>query len=170
MDKLQKQLLDSYIRKRKISLDSVGDVFTNYELVYLLSNDYRIRTNYHGTELILFLRKYPEMINKLNEYELNDLYRNKYISIMLYDNNKESNNIIVNSLDLNKVTKYDLKFVLYYVPELINKVDINRFDNNEIEWFLMYRPELINNFDLSKLNNLNIYNILNKQPQLKHYF
>lgn len=170
MDKAQKQLFDTYLRKRKIAINSVNDQYKEYELIYLLNNYHNINTGLFNTDLILFIRKFPQLFNKLSDYELNSLYKTNSISSILYDYNEHGNSIILNSLDLNKVSAYDLKFVLYYAPKFIEKIDVNKINNVDMEWILSFIPKLINYFDLSKLNIFNIYNILNKQPQLKSYF
>lgn len=170
MDKTQKQLFNTYIRKRQIAIDSNGNSWNEFELIYLLSNDYNIKTGLYYNDLIQFIQANPNLFTKLNEVELNSLYKTGSISGILNYNGIIINREILEHIDLDKIYNKDLAAVLFYAPDFINKIDVNRFTNDNIEWILKYKPSLINYFDLSKLNIFNIHNILDARPELKKYF
>lgn len=170
MDKTQKGLVDTYLRKRKISIESDVSYYNEYELIYFLSNDYHIKTGLNYNDLIQFLQANPKLFSKINEEELDMLYKTSSITAILNYNGLYINNEILKHVDLDRINNSDLKTLLFYAPNFISKVDVNRFDNNQIEWLLKNKPSLIDNFDLNKLNIFNIHNILRDQPNLKSYF
>lgn len=169
MDKVQKELFSTYIRKRNISVENQVSEYNEYELIYLLSNNYRIKTGLNYNDLTLFLQANPKLFSKLNPKELDMLYKTNSIAGLLNYNGFIVNREILEHLDLDKINNKDLSAVLYYAPDFINRIDVDRFSNSDIEWILKYKPSLINYFDLNKLNIFNKWKIIEAQPQLKKY-
>jgi len=144
MDKSQKQLVDTYFRKRGIAnVQNTSYEFEAYEILYLINNKipFDFSSLKAGT-IADILVKQPSLVNKL------DLSKISY---------EESN-----SFD----TTYKINYILKYQPQLIDYIDISGFDGYHIADLLIIQPLLIDKVDLSILNDENITDILKEQPKL----
>jgi len=152
MDKTQKQLIDTYFRKREIAAGESGYGYPDsgegikpYELLYMIKNN---KINQEKTMSDSFGNHIAALINKDPR-----LYQDK--DVMPY----------LNHLNINHKTN-----ILSNHPEFIDKPEfeniINDLKGNSIEVILEKQPELLNRFDLSKLDTGNLINILAEQPHL----
>jgi len=153
MDKVQKQLIDSYFRKRNIAREqSRHSKYEDFEILYMVRNNMPVNLLTLGSdEMSNVLRKRPEYIDELKP-------RLKFIS---------------NS---------DIVKILVMQPQLIKYFDLSRIDGSYISMIIAEHPQLIDRFDLSKVMNadniggnaddvsLNIARIISKHPQFVDRF
>jgi hypothetical protein len=152
MDKTQKQLLDTYIRKRELAAGENGYGYPDsgygiksHELLYMLRNN---KLNYGKTMSGSFGSQIAALINKDPQ-----LFHDKDIQPYLHH---LSNNHMANILSNHP------EFI--NLPEFSNIID--ELEGGSIETILKKQPELLNRFDLNKLNVDKIINILAEQPHL----
>jgi hypothetical protein len=169
MDKTQKQLLDTYIRKRIIANDFDYNDIT--EVTYLLNNNYKIILNqFSYLNIVHLLIKHPEFITKLNYRDIKKLDDVDYIESIFYLLSKDKIDYILKNIDYNILSNDTIKDIIIRFPNYIENINITKLTGNYIGTILGYHPDLIKYFDLDKLTNYNIRNLLVLQPQLKHYF
>jgi arsenate reductase-like glutaredoxin family protein len=152
MDKAQKQLVDTYFRKREIAAGESGygypdsgEGIKSHELFYMIKNNklnpQKINSGSFGNQIAALINKDPR------------LYQDKDVQPYL-----------------NHLNIYNKANILSNHPEFINKPEfgdiINDLKGDSIEVILEKQPELLNRFDLNKLNVSNIINILAEQPHL----
>jgi len=149
MDKEQKQLIDTYIRKREIASGEHSYGYRNstgaiepYELYFLIKTDRinpkKINSGSFNNNITDLIKYKPEV------YRDPDIQ--KYLG-SLTTNNK--GNIIANK------------------PEFIDtfKDDINDLSSGSISYILQHQPQLANRFDLNKLNQSHAIQVIEEQPQ-----
>lgn len=144
MDKVQKQLIDTYIRKRGIAnVQNIQYEFETYEILYLINNNipFDLSTLRAGT-IAGILVKQPSLVNKLD------------LSKLSYEKNNSVDRI------------YSIIYILKHQPQLFNYFDISNFDGYNIAELLIAQPLLIDKVDISILNDENIVDILKQQPKL----
>jgi Fe-S cluster biosynthesis and repair protein YggX len=76
----------------------------------------------------------------------------------------------INSSDLDKINGYNISCLLSIRPQFIDKFDLSKLNGEDISWVLRLQPQFIDKFDLSKLNGDDISRLLSDQPKLKPYF
>lgn len=151
MDKTQRGLVDTYIRKREIATgdNSYGMYgerggINPYELLYIINNNI---VN-------------PEKVNGNNISELI-----KY-NPKLYYNDKVKP-------FLDKMSIGNISNLLQHRPEFMDVIDgniINEMDGDSIALIVGKNPQLIDRFDLSKMKSNNVRDLLIKQPQFVDRF
>lgn len=112
MDKLQKQLLDTYLRKRTKAnaTGMVSQGFELYEAKHILDKNILIDLNSFDSYLIEeLIIDYPEIISKI---DINNLNTSFVVDLVSAD------------------------------PTLINKVDLRNWDYNSVYSLVFRRPEL----------------------------
>lgn len=169
MEKLQKQLVDTYLRKRVIANDF--DYTNILEVEYLLNNNYNIKLKYFTfNNIINLLRRHPEFITRLDGEDIKKLNDIEYFNAIFYEFPKENIDYILKNINYKYLSNSIIKDIILGHPEAINYIDVDKLTGNYISTILSYYPEFIKYFDLSKLANYNIRNLLVLQPQLKKYF
>jgi len=139
MDKTQRQLIDTYFRKRNIARkQNYKYNYTDYELIYVVNNNLSInQLSVSDIASLLIIR--PSLVDKLDKSDLNKL-DNDYI-----------------------------QWILQHQPSLIDKLDLSKLEGNNMSMILIKQPQLVDKFDLSKLNGYDILKILLPQPKLVHH-
>lgn len=160
MDKLQKQLIDTYFRKRRIKAETNIDDYNLYEIGYILTNDLDT-SGFDRYSTMIAADKYPAFISKLN---LNILY-----SIDIYQILTQRPELAT-LFDASKLNRYETYRLLSVRPELGEWAIVDKFDGNSIAKLLSQHPTLIKKFDLNNLNALEISDVLEDQPKLAPYF
>ena len=163
MDKVQKQLIDTYYRKRNIGIHYYR-VLEGYEIVYALLHDIKIDTNLIRTnKLAIIVAKYPEIITKLKT----DIFDTSHITDMLA---KEQGLELYKYFDLDRLSTRQIVDLLYNRQEYADILDLSKLSSDNIRLLLRYRPNLITKLDLTKLDSSEIEDIVFHQPSLKPYF
>jgi hypothetical protein len=180
MDKAQKQLIDTYYRKRNIAAEQ-------NEMYYLNKSEAE------------YLINHPEMLSQFKDGDrLND---NVSIALLKYSPDKEAtakyighestnsalynSNYLLNDGDkenAKKMAEFILKYrgdnlyshdvanIVAAVPELLTPEQILSKSEYMGEWdiakIIANKPEMINHYDTSRLNVSNINQILALQPNL----
>ena len=133
------------------------------------------------------LKKYPEIVKKLNENKLKEISIESWVDIMSYDpkliefcptkdhfisyiNSIENIKSLINILSkqpqlinmlpsIDKISNGDLSILIKNQPQLIEKlnIDLNIFSGYEWSEILRKQPHLIDRCD--KIDKINIYNI-----------
>jgi len=193
MDKAQKQLVDTYFRKRKIAVELTNNEgerlneLKPYEmrcgLISGILADYDFTYN-SKWELI---DKHPELLNK---FDIKSLGRTM-MSVLLvshpefldafkpYFNQFWGEDIarvlknhpqFINAFDLSKLNNYDIREILRNQPQLNNKLNTSRLTSWDVAEILSNKPELADRFDLTKLNGGEIESLIRNQPQFADRF
>lgn len=163
MDKSQKQLIDTYFRKRNIAVANYLSL-PDYEIVYALSNDIKINIDDSYTfRLAKIVSEHPEIIGKI---DLNLFDNDDIVDILSAEKGFE----LYKHFDLRNLTNRNIVDILYNKPEYIDLIDINGLTSKEIELLLRYRPNLISKLDISKLSSKEIESAIFHHPELKKYF
>jgi len=195
MDKAQKQLIDSYFRKRKIANDAGGlsykSQLKNHELKYFLRNGMMsINDIGHNLQKFSFISDNPEMLNIKNVIDgvdnrmLSQLIRSdkkifNYISperLATFDNNNlqvilPTNPQFIKYFDKSKFNQHVISDIIFHNPKdadkYIDLLGLEKFDGATIASWLSNRPEWIDKFDLNKLSDGQLDALMNTQPELK---
>jgi hypothetical protein len=158
MDKRQKQLVDTYIRKRSIASEQ---------------SDRYART----------LKELQYM--KLAGYEVGKLNYPEYTMLnpSLFDQKNFSSNMtaqlamqvpeIMNKVDFNALHNFDRADIIIKFPEYFDKCNKGDFTMYNIRDIIISHPQLITKFskeDIGLFNSYDIKNVILKQPSLLPYF
>ena len=165
MDKSQKQLIDTYFRKRNIGLNPYRSL-QNYEIVYALRNDIKIDLSIVKTNLLAKLvSENPDLINKIDStiFNIDDV-----LAILVNENGFGLYKHFGNRI--NKWYGNQLEDLLYNKPEYVDILDMSRLRGDNIKLLLRHRPNLVSKLDLSKLNSGQIEDVLFHRPELEKYF
>ena len=182
MDKNQKTLLDTYLRKRTIASDQDSKYSRTYqELQYMQKNGYKIGDLTYNEEVALDPSKYDQR----RFYRSGDVFDILMQRPELIDKTDFKNILTGLRVDLiNKHPQYfdkmhDVPFGEYAIrkiliqhPELINKFskdEINSLDNHSVTSVLSKHIGLIKYFNSSLLEDHDIYNIILNNPQAIKY-
>ena len=147
IDKAQKQLVDTYVRKREIATGDYGYGYdTNriqpYELLYLMKtnqvNPEKAKSSSFGQNIVELLKHNPDTYN--------DPDIQKYLPSLSLGN---KGNIIAHRQEFIDIFKND----------------INEFYPASIKYILQRQPQFANKFDLNKLGITDAMDLLAKQPQ-----
>jgi len=165
MDKAQKQLVDTYFRKRKLANDNgmemargYADVtdyadefglYHKYEMKYLVDAN-RLDLNHEHIDMVRpFIMTYPEYADKLD-----------YDSFASF-NSEEAAELIVLRPEL--ITKFNLK-------RLFRREIDGPVWKSEVSYILENHPELIKYFPVHEFQPALVRDLVKHTPELKHYF
>ena len=146
MDKAQKSLVDTYLRKRKIAIEQPNVfrtyLYRDYEIAYLIINDMYDISNIQRANIVSLILHQPKVITKFDLSKLN------YIEIMeiLFEHH---NLIDYFKPYLSKITNGD---DIANVMSTLNEYDLAKY------------------FDLSKLDSHNILSVITHNPKYIKYF
>jgi len=146
MDKVQKQLLDSYFRKREIA---TGDYS------YGMFGESGGIMPYELLELISSNRVNPKKVSGNNISEL-----------LKYDPKLYNNEKFIPYLE--KMSLANISNLIQHRPEFIDIIDeryIDRLQSDSISLIIQKNPNLINRFNLNQMKISDITKLLVKQPQ-----
>jgi len=187
MDKVQKQLYDTYFRKRKIANEQERDEdgqydefgYTRYEVGYILTHDVGFKLSSYYTQQYVNTMENDELdkidINKLPHniaaYVLATQFRVFYPKI--------------SSEKLKEFDGHDIYVAMYFHPEIVDRVDLKLVvDPSEIYQLAnkafknMLFPDIYNisdlnkiisGLDLKKMGDDNISILLSTFPQLRKF-
>ena len=173
MNKAQKQLLDTYFRKRKMAIEIGRMDYNRYELVYLMANDKKIDFGKLNAENIVWvLRHYPQ---KIDEVDLKKLRKQTpKIKRILVDHPSFYDRL---NAELNLTAEFDgrdISMLLIDAPELINKLDTTKLQGYALTDVIVYNPGLVpilaERGNLDSLIMKNVRDILATHPDLLPYF
>lgn len=153
MDKVQKELLGTYFRKRNIIGNNDPRSRTHIEVEYILKHPESFDIENIRFSKLAWLNdviKHPEIINKL-DLQYND-YRFKYWESEILKYVPE----LIDLMDIGNIRKDQLIEILKIRPELIKKIPKENLEDirpYELEDLLMKVPSLADYFDLDKIKN-----------------
>lgn len=146
MDKAQKQLVNTYIRKRELATGESSYGYGQY------SDDMNIRPY----ELLYLIKNGIVNEDKIEGYNISDLIlMNKKL---YYDPDVKP--------FLNKITGGGIAQIIIKYPEFVNIFDFENLNPTSASVVLEEKPELINRYDINKMKESELLEILAKQPQL----
>jgi hypothetical protein len=159
MDKAQKELINTYFRKREIADKQSSLNYELYEIIYAINNNIYIDTSILSElDVINILKNNPQLIAKFNLKRMGGYSIGKILRFQPQ---------LVDRFDLSKLSGEIVGELLIYQPQLIDKFDLQNVSYSPfISEAIIENPKLIDNFDLSKLNSGGIHAILRSQPQL----
>jgi len=148
MDKGQKQLLDTYFRKRQIAMrESLEYELRIWELSYMANHDMikpGMALHLDDSQTAAILMRSPQAAPALTEY-INDLNYNSMLSME----------------------------VIVRHPELIKYFELERLDYDDMVTIIIKHPELLSYFD-KHINDIAGYygveSIIKHHPNLRKYF
>jgi hypothetical protein len=190
MDKAQKQLVDTYFRKRKLATEvGSGMHFYPYELNYQISsgqkniNDFPRKTvvsilmghpqwfdnvikpdTFKDNEIGFILSSQPQLFDRFNPARIRALDDGN-IGLILQKQPQ-----LADRFDLADMSHWDAAKVVAEQPQLLSKFNVDGFNGYDINTILEKQPQLVDSFDLNKLQPLEFIQILHAQPQLKDKF
>jgi hypothetical protein len=138
MDKQQRELIQTYIRKRKFKIISDINNLGNYDIpIYLPSilNFYEL--NYMINNDLLQDAELKKIIQIMDNYYI-DYFLSKFPNIKF-----------INKINLNNLKDWNIRRILSDQPQLINyfKPYLNKFDDINIEILLKNQPQLKKYFE-----------------------
>lgn len=176
MDKAQRQLIDTYFRKRAIAAETEDDEYelTVYELIYLLENNKVGVNDLKDSEISIILIKRPDLFEKIaSEKNINELKFRHIFEIMI------ARPELIDRFDFEKINNYHsfhsengerLVKLLISHPELIDRFPTNIFSDSTVIELITNQPKFINRFinrfESEKWNVASIIKILRTFPEL----
>jgi len=164
MDKAQKQLVDTYFRKRKIASDIDYDDGGDEGSPYSFRN-YEIRYTVINSNMTLNANMLETLFGGNDKEHEND--EDLYNPYPYYQKNKRF-------VNLNKVDDSGLVFLLQHwfkdYISMITPEKLNSLPGKDIALIISYNPNAVKNFDLNKLNSADIPIVLSRQYGLGNYF
>ena len=158
LNKKQKQLINTYIRKREIAVnvnntqyydeiyelidvdESHPNYYKLYEYNFLITNDLLKPDKLPLKNIVYFLITKPETIN-LFKYAIPRIH-GAYLRVLLI---KQPQFIsLINNYDLNDLNNDEVADILTKQPDLINyfKHRLNNIDKDIVQWMLRVQPQL----------------------------
>ena len=173
MDKVQKQLIDSYFRKRKIAREqSRHSKYEDFEIIYMVRNNMPIDLlTLSSDEMCDILKQHPEYVEVLKP-RLKFIRELEIAKILIMQPQ------LINYFDISRITGSYISMIIADQPELIDRFDLSKVMNADkisndaedvslnIARIVSKQPQLVDKFDLTKVKGWHIYNILVEQPQL----
>ena len=190
MDKAQKQLIDTYFRKRKLATEvGSGMHYYPYELSYQILSGQKDINQFPRKTIVSILSKYPQWFDKVNKP---DTFNDFEIGVILSEQPQLFNKFnparlralddtaialilqkqpqSADRFDLTDFSHWDAAKIVAEQPQLLNKFNIDKFNGYDINTILEKQPQFVDYFDLNKLQPLEFIQILHAQPQLKDKF
>jgi hypothetical protein len=145
MDKSQKQLVDTYFRKRQIAMrESYDYVLRTWELAYMANNNMIIPgmgLHLDDSQTAALLMKSPQAAPALTDY--------------------------IDDLNFNSMLTME---VLVRQPSLIKYFDVSRLDYDDMSTIIMHHPDLLDHFDIESIDKYyGMEAIVKKHPGLRKY-
>ncbi len=168
MDKNQKTLLDTYLRKRKLTANRLE--YENYELEYTINNNIIDLQNLTAENIVYICLYHPRLVTNLN---LKKLLNNNRKIIRILIKRPELFKILDSTLNLTSIfNSRDIADAITNNADLINYLNTDNLEGDGLVDVLQYNPDLIKNLipNLDYLSIRNVRKILSEQPQLKPYF
>jgi hypothetical protein len=177
MDKAQKQLIDTYFRKRKIANDllvddedemAYNDVnqvnYTDYELYYGMNHDLinfnETKKYISGNKLYSLLSKHPELINELHSADFILLGEKNFINLISKNPKLADTDEVIKYLSEYGVPQpYLIHQILLRQPKFVNTKFFQEASTGRIHSELKW--------DYRDIDTL--YELLYDQPALMHY-
>jgi len=198
MNKRQKQLINTYFRKREIAYKQQNEVYEPFEIYQLYKMGVDIKGKTSFMDIIELVKKYPEMydvidfndlspgffakliaydpeyINKTPKDKLNDM-QSYYISDILQKTDLQTalNYDFFKKLQIDNLYPYELGFILRSNPDMVKMFPtekLNEIHLNDVVRIVHDQPKLIKYFQNRDFHVNHINYILQKQPQLKSFF
>lgn len=176
MDKAQKQLIDTYFRKRSIAVPQNSRLsWMNRELMYMIDNAIPFNLKIlAGPGFVMAIKKNPSWMNKeylkyfedkLNVDDVEEILLAQPELMEWFKSFFDTKSVRDSALIANIIIKY---------PEYANKFDLKNIGAYNTFVLLMKMPELVKKVDLTTITQSknavkNIDNILERQPQLAKY-
>ena len=159
MDKRQKQLIDTYIRKRTIA-SAQSDRYTRTlkELQYMQSNGYNLGEISHNESVLLD----PSL------YDQNDYYGTTSLTTLLSQIPE-----LIAKTDISKLNAYNRELIILKQPQYFDAVNANDFTPHHIYAMILAHPSLVSKFTKEQLDSIEYYYIpmlLIAHPELLQYF
>lgn len=190
MDKAQKQLIDTYFRKRKLATEvGSGMHFYPYELSYQILSGQKDINQFPRKTAVSILMGHPQWFDKVNKP---DTFKDNEIGLILMSQPQlfdkfnpqriralddgsislilQKQPQLADRFDLTDMSHWDAAKLVAEQPQLLNKFSVNNFNGYDINTILEKQPQLVDMFDLNKLQPLEFIQILHAQPQLKDNF
>jgi len=179
MDKAQKQLFDTYFRKRNIANNQPEawegqyneNAFTYYETEYLLTHDTGIRVD--SSSVDIYISNEPKSkLEKINMDTLSPKALTTALEIsckFFYDRVKPER---IAELNGNQIF-----WIVYNHPDCADKFDLSKIDDSNDIYRLakmayddLEYPDIINKLNLKKMNSRDISLLLHQFPNLSNHF
>ena len=190
MDKVQKQLVDTYFRKRKMATEvGSGMHYKLYELNYQIISGQRDVNDFPRKTAVSILTKYPQWFDKIYKP---DTFKDFEIGVILSEQPQLFDRFnpqrlralddtaiaiilikhpeMADKFDLSDFSHWDAAKVVAEQPSLLKLFNVDKFNGYDINTVLEKQPQLVDSFDLNKLGPLEFIQILNAQPELKDKF
>lgn len=142
MDKRQKELVDTYFRKRKIATSQNGfGPDEDYELDYLLRTNAIDPATIKASNMIFVFQHYPQLVDKLN-LDVFKVHSRYYLTYILGHMPQYFD--LLNS-------KLNLKYILY---------------DSDVEDILLINPQVVEKLNLKSIVGDELVNVLNINSNL----
>lgn len=183
MDKSQRELINTYLRKRNIAAEQDEKYYFNKtESLYLIShpenlNQFKLSDGRLNDNVATALLKYGEDKEAMGKYLgnvsiTNAMYNTSYLLNDDDISNRREMAEFILSHSTNKLYSHDLAYVVEAAPDLLTPQQILEMIKNQytgeydIAMIIANKPEMIDSFDTSKYNVSSINLILSKNPSL----
>jgi hypothetical protein len=184
MNKKQKELVDTYFRKRDIlSKRDYGD-FEFHENEYLINNKKKPIIRGLNDEELNFLVNPKSLIRKLETND-DEFLRDKFITYFLIFhpnfidylpvNDLGSMNIgillkkhpqLIDKLPVRNLGGFSVGQIIKHQPTLVDKLPLNYLDGWDLRQIILREPTLVEKLPINKLDGRDIIYILSEIPSL----
>jgi len=156
MDKVQKELLDTYFRKRRPIAMSMEYGFSAEELKYLVDNG---TLDFNKLLPMEQLSVNPDVAVRF-KFTLRGMDSNEIVRVLV------SYPRLYMYMNLDNLSGAGMADLINKRPELVNRLPKSRLDGSHISYVLRMHPELIDHLPIAKMKGYEIYILLSSKPQL----
>lgn len=157
MNKKQKQLIETYFRKREIVVNYKNTSLTEVENIFLIGQGKKPIIVRIEDWVLKRIEKEPNFIKNL---DIDNLSSRNIGDILT------TQPLVIDYLNsvIDKVESEDITRIILNSPEFIKKFDISKIDGPEIPSVIIKYPKLINYLDLNKMSGFGVSYVLIEKP------
>ena len=158
MNKKQKQLIDTYFRKREIAVGVSFVDFEQYENVFLMMQGKKpIIGEISDNALDLIMN--PHNINNL-KHHINELSGYDVSKILIY------HPFLIDDLPIETLNQYDISYILNNQPSLVHKLPVETLNSYNVSRILLTNSSLVDDLPLENMDNDDIRYLLKYRSYL----
>ena len=157
MDKNQKELINTYLRKRYISNRGTGLALQRYEINYMAENDPDYLNHLRSDQLLTLLLEKPHLISRANLSRFDTFDAAEFL--------RRSPQYIDEINILDRFHSSDIVQVLLKQPQLENRFKLSKITQGDMTTLIEYQPQFLDKFDLSRLIGTSKLTIALKYPE-----
>ena len=159
MNKKQKQLIDTYFRKREIVAEVRKTSFETHENMFLIKQNKKpfFSGVFRSEKIVEILSNNPSFVDML---PLDKIGSDGVRDVLL----KQSS--LIKKLPINRLNGGDVGLILEKHPNLVDYLPIEKMGSDSIRSLLIKQPPLVNKLPTKSMVGKDIMSVLRYQPSL----